>query len=265
MVGKSLAAFAIVLRASAIRLRTALTISASLAQIGEFSFILAGLGVTLGAAAAGRPRPDPRRRADLDHAQSAAVRGAATAGRRAATRAPLRDAPTASPPWCRWTSPATRSWSATAASAAQLATLLHERGVPLVVIEDDADLVAQARADGFPAIRGNAANPTGAWTKPRRSARRMAVFAIPQALEAGETSPGCRPSIRRSRCWRARTARRGQAPARARRRRRGAGRTRTGLLAGRDGDGDAAVPIDTHTARIRGLSLHHPDHGRSVA
>ena len=29
-------------------LRTALTISASLAQIGEFSFILAGLGVALG-------------------------------------------------------------------------------------------------------------------------------------------------------------------------------------------------------------------------
>jgi CPA2 family monovalent cation:H+ antiporter-2 len=32
---------------SAIRMSTALTISASLAQIGEFSFILAGLGVSL--------------------------------------------------------------------------------------------------------------------------------------------------------------------------------------------------------------------------
>jgi CPA2 family monovalent cation:H+ antiporter-2 len=46
-VGKSLAAFAIV-RALRYPLDTALTVSASLAQIGEFSFILAGLGVSLG-------------------------------------------------------------------------------------------------------------------------------------------------------------------------------------------------------------------------
>jgi monovalent cation:H+ antiporter-2, CPA2 family len=45
--GKSLAAFAIVL-AFRYPLNTALTVSASLAQIGEFSFILAGLGVALG-------------------------------------------------------------------------------------------------------------------------------------------------------------------------------------------------------------------------
>ncbi len=47
LVGKSLAAAAIVLVAG-FPLRTALTVSASLAQIGEFSFILAGLGITLG-------------------------------------------------------------------------------------------------------------------------------------------------------------------------------------------------------------------------
>jgi CPA2 family monovalent cation:H+ antiporter-2 len=46
MAGKSLAAFAIVL-AFRYPVRTALTISASLAQIGEFSFILVGLGITL--------------------------------------------------------------------------------------------------------------------------------------------------------------------------------------------------------------------------
>jgi CPA2 family monovalent cation:H+ antiporter-2 len=45
--GKSLAAFLLVL-AFRYPLNTALTVSASLAQIGEFSFILAGLGVTLG-------------------------------------------------------------------------------------------------------------------------------------------------------------------------------------------------------------------------
>jgi len=47
LVGKTLAAFAIVI-AFGYPARTALTISASLAQIGEFSFILVGLGVSLG-------------------------------------------------------------------------------------------------------------------------------------------------------------------------------------------------------------------------
>ncbi len=47
MIGKTLAAIALVL-AFRYPLSTALTVGASLAQIGEFSFILAGLGVTLG-------------------------------------------------------------------------------------------------------------------------------------------------------------------------------------------------------------------------
>jgi CPA2 family monovalent cation:H+ antiporter-2 len=47
MLGKSLAAFAIVLLFR-YPVGTALTVSASLAQIGEFSFILAGLGLSLG-------------------------------------------------------------------------------------------------------------------------------------------------------------------------------------------------------------------------
>ncbi len=47
VIGKSLAAFVLVL-VFRYPLNTALTVSASLAQIGEFSFILAGLGVSLG-------------------------------------------------------------------------------------------------------------------------------------------------------------------------------------------------------------------------
>ena len=47
LVGKSLVAFGIVL-ALGFPLSTALIVSASLAQIGEFSFILAGLGITYG-------------------------------------------------------------------------------------------------------------------------------------------------------------------------------------------------------------------------
>lgn len=48
ILGKPLAAFVIVRGLFRHSLRTAFTISASLAQIGEFSFILAGLGLTLG-------------------------------------------------------------------------------------------------------------------------------------------------------------------------------------------------------------------------
>ncbi len=47
LIGKSIAAFAIVLLLG-YPLSTALMVSASLAQIGEFSFILAGLGIALG-------------------------------------------------------------------------------------------------------------------------------------------------------------------------------------------------------------------------
>ena len=47
MIGKSIAAFLIV-RAFRYSTSTALMISASLAQIGEFSFILVALGVSLG-------------------------------------------------------------------------------------------------------------------------------------------------------------------------------------------------------------------------
>jgi K+:H+ antiporter len=47
IVGKSLAALGIVV-ALRLPLSTALIVSAALAQIGEFSFILAGLGISLG-------------------------------------------------------------------------------------------------------------------------------------------------------------------------------------------------------------------------
>ena len=67
VVGKSAAAFAIV-RAFGLPTSTALTISASLAQIGEFSFILAALGVSLGLLPRRGQQPGRRRGADLDHA-----------------------------------------------------------------------------------------------------------------------------------------------------------------------------------------------------
>jgi CPA2 family monovalent cation:H+ antiporter-2 len=181
--GKSVAAYAIV-RAFGHPNSTALTISTSLAQIGEFAFIIAGLGLTLGilpkdghslvlAGALISIMLNPILFMALDRWQA-----------REDARV-LRDAPP---------EPAVVPMDIEGHAiivgygrvGGQLAHLLHERGVPLVVIEDDADLVGRARADGLPTIRGNAANPRVMLeAAPERA--KLAVFAIPQALEAGET------------------------------------------------------------------------------
>src|SRR5690606_2182448 len=68
----------------------------------------------------------------------------------------------------------------------RLALLLKERGVPVVVVEEEADLAEKARTEGMPAVRGNvAAEAAMLEALPERA--RLAVFAIPRALEAGET------------------------------------------------------------------------------
>lgn len=66
-----------------------------------------------------------------------------------------------------------------------LVRLLRERGVPVALIEEDMDRVIQARGQGIPSVRGNAVLPqvlAGA----RPEAARLAILAIPRALEGGE-------------------------------------------------------------------------------
>ena len=181
--GKSAAAYLIV-RAFGHPNSTALTISTSLAQIGEFAFIIAGLGLSL--------QILPKDGHDLVLAGAlisimlnpilfmALDRWQAREDARA-----LRDAPPEPE-----VVPIDIAGHAIVVGygrvGSQLATLLHQRGVPLVVVEDDADLVDAARAAGLPAVRGNAANRRVMLeAAPERA--KLAVFAIPQALEAGET------------------------------------------------------------------------------
>ncbi len=183
-VGKSLASYAIV-RAFGHGHVTALTISASLAQIGEFSFILAGLGVSLAIL------PEAGRDLVLAGALLSIIANPLIFALLLRRTPPLPDTAAQAPePLELRPGPALP----TAGHAIlvgygrvgrEIAKLLRERAVPLLVIDEEVDHVREAHAAGFPAIRGNAAAaqvmdeaaPTGAL---------LLVLAIPNALEAGE-------------------------------------------------------------------------------
>jgi len=66
-----------------------------------------------------------------------------------------------------------------------LAQVLRDRGVPVLVIDDNRDHVERAHAAGIPGIRGSAAaDLVLAEAHPERAS--IAILAIPQPLEAGE-------------------------------------------------------------------------------
>ena len=67
----------------------------------------------------------------------------------------------------------------------ELVRLLRDRGVPVALIEEDMDRVIQARGEGIPAVRGNAVLPQ-VLSVARPEAARLAILAIPRALEGGE-------------------------------------------------------------------------------
>ncbi len=186
VVGKSLAAYGIV-RLFKHPKSTALTISASLAQIGEFSFILASLGVGLAIL------PETGRDLILAGALLSIVINPmlfSVLARREAREAAVAEAKAAAE--------APEDEHAVPDSVVdhtilvgygrvgqQLAELLHQRGVPLVVVEDDGDRIARARAHGLHAVRGNVASArVMKEAAPERA--KLAIFAIPHALEAGE-------------------------------------------------------------------------------
>lgn len=182
--GKSIAAFGIV-RLFGHPVSTALTISASLAQIGEFSFILATLGMSLGLLS-----PTGR---DL-------ILGGAilsilinpmlfVALDRIKPWLKQREHPTAhkeeSDP-SEW--PALRDHTVLIGFGRVghiVATSLTQHGQPFIVIEDHADVVAALRSDGIPALYGNAAAP-GMMEAAAIGHARWLLVAIPNALEAGQ-------------------------------------------------------------------------------
>ena len=192
LLGKSLAAFAIV-RGFGYSTPTALTISAALAQIGEFSFVLAGLGLTLGLLPAeGRDLIlagaiitiilNPFLFAALDvllkrREKAIAERAPAASAEREPmpTREPIR--PTA------LTNHVVLIGHGRVGRA--ISTALIENRVPLFVIEDREDAVAALKKAGIETLNGNAASPPIISAANLREARCLLV-AIPDAFEGGQ-------------------------------------------------------------------------------
>jgi CPA2 family monovalent cation:H+ antiporter-2 len=186
VVGKSLAAFAIV-RLFKHPTSTALTISVSLAQIGEFSFILAGLGVSL------QILPPEGRDLILAGALLSIVANPFLFSwldrwqARQAAKAPAEAVPEEPelPPGPSLDVSDHAIIIGYGRVGSELARVLRERGVPLIVIDDNGDHVARAHAAGIPAIRGTATSDRVlAEARPQKA--KIVVLAIPQPLEAGE-------------------------------------------------------------------------------
>ena len=189
MVGKSLAAFVIVL-VFRHPMRTALTVSASLAQIGEFSFILASLGGALGLL------PDDARDLILAGALlSIALNPVAFAGIAPITRF-LEARPRLLALLERRGAEQHRIPVASAVALRDHAILvgygrvggtigaaLKAQGLPFAVIERDHLMLAHAQSEGIPTIVGDASAP-GVLESAGLQHARLVVVATPDGFQA---------------------------------------------------------------------------------
>jgi len=182
VVGKPLAALLIVRGAFGRPWPEALSIAASLAQIGEFSFILAGLGVGLGllpeegrglvlAASILSILLNPLLFAAAERWQP---------GRRKATAAPEP------PPVTALAGHDVLVGHGRVGALVGAGLKAPSGGRPLLVIEDGAAAAEAARRDGVDAVvAGNTADPEVLRAANLGAARRL-VVAIPEAFEAGQ-------------------------------------------------------------------------------
>ena len=198
VLGKSAAAWMIV-RALGHPNGTAVTISASLAQIGEFSFILAGLGVSM------KLLPEEGRDLVLAGAILSIFLNPfifALAERRPARRYPKEEVAVAAPADA---SAMERVQEEIPGPGEQTATTLAdhdvligygrvgrivgdgllEAGRPVLVFDDREDSLERARAAGAEVIEGNAADPQVLALGNIAGARRLFVT-VPEAFEAGQ-------------------------------------------------------------------------------
>lgn len=190
MVGKTLAAAALVL-VFRYPLNTALTVAVSLAQIGEFSFILAGLGVGLGL------MPTEGQSlvlavALLSIAANAAlfsavdpIRGWLLARSALARRLEQRDDPLAELPTT--TQRANLEGHVLLVGygrvGSRIAQQLYERHIPVVVAEQNRELVDWLRQQGHAAVSGDAAEDAAVLIQAHVANAAMLVVAVPDSLQ----------------------------------------------------------------------------------
>lgn len=190
IVGKTLAAFLIVL-AFRYPLNTAITVSASLAQIGEFSFILAGLGVSLkllpiegqnlilaGAVISIALNPlvfgviEPMQRW---------IRARSTLARAMERRDdPLAELPMSTDQKLLTGHVLIAGYGRV---GRRIGEALIQRSVPIVVAEQNRELVEQLRKQGIPAVFGDAADPA-LLIQAHVARARILVIATPDAARA---------------------------------------------------------------------------------
>ncbi len=166
IIGKSLAAMALVLTFR-YPLNTALTVSASLAQIGEFSFILAGLGLALGilpseglslvlAGALISIALNPLVFASIAPVSKWLLNRSATA-RRLNTRVdPYAELPMSTE---RKYLEGQVVLVGFGRVGRRIADALKERGIPYVVAEQNREIVENLRKKNIPAVSGDASDP----------------------------------------------------------------------------------------------------------
>jgi CPA2 family monovalent cation:H+ antiporter-2 len=190
LVGKSIAAY-LVVRFFGHSRATALMISASLAQIGEFSFILANLGLLLGllpeegrdlilAGAIITILLNPLLFAALDFYAARREKALAEAAPVAVEEAtPMRE------PIRRTSLAGHVVLVGHGRVGSFVSKVLSEQKTPLFVIENDEDVVAALKERGIEALSGNAADPA-VIPAANLNAARCLLVAIPDAFEGGQ-------------------------------------------------------------------------------
>ena len=188
MVDKSLAAAALVL-AFRYPLNTALTVSASLAQIGEFSFILVGLGVSLGllppegqslvlAGALISIALNPAAFYAAEPMQRWILARSALARRMEARDDPMAELPTHTEPKYLAQQVVLVGYGRV---GRRIAAAMQAHHIPFVVAEQNRETVERLRAEGIAAVFGDASEPA-TLIQAHIARARMLVLATPDSL-----------------------------------------------------------------------------------
>jgi len=188
MLGKTVAAVALVL-VFRYPLNTALTVGASLAQIGEFSFILAGLGVALGllpiegqslvlAGALISIAANSAVFSAIEPLRSWILQRSDLARRMEQREDPLAELPTATPRGVLTGQVVLVGYGRV---GRRIALALQDHQVPFVVAEQNRDLVDRLRDDGIHAVSGDALTPE-VLIQAHVAEAAMLVIAIPDSV-----------------------------------------------------------------------------------